>query len=403
MTNYTNLLGHTILKVVGRGDIIQQRRKKLLILGFICVIIMMISGTYAVGSGVSENNVFSTGSVDIEIKQYTLNESSEEISYENQYTNLMPDQEIDFIEKIKNKAANCYVRAKINLVDGDGHNLELHIEEMPEEWQKIGEYYYYKTAVHTGNEITIFKKIKIPDSLQSMSNKVILEVIVEAVQEEGFYPTYEVENPWGNIEIQKCIRNNYAIDSDTNQTIIQYENNADNYVKVSGDFTKALEKMMPGEKRQKEIIIENDNRVPAEIFLGVEKINLTIEQEELLKRTTVKITKSNGEELYDGNLLNLNNLNLGKYNKRDYEKIILNIQIPKDLKNEYEAINPSIIWKFSAKHENEKENRENKSKKQNPKTGDFNFDMSLIIFFTATLGLIVVLVLMRVEKNNIKK
>lgn len=364
---------------------------------------MMISGTYAVGSGSSENNVFSTGSVDIEIKQYTLNENSEEMSYENQYTNLMPDQEIDLIEKIKNKAANCYVRAKINLLDGDDHNLELDIKGMPEEWQKIGEYYYYKTAIHTGNEITLFKKIKIPHSLQSISNKVTLEVIAEAVQEEGVCPNYEVENPWGNLEIQKCIRNNYDIDSDTNQTIVQYENDADNYVKVSEDFIKTLEKMMPGENRQKEIIIENNNKDSAEIFLNVEKINLTNEQGELLKRTTVRITKSNGEELYNGDLLNLNNLNLGKYNKRDYEKLILTIQIPKDLQNEYTGINPSIIWKFSAKYENEKENRENKSKEQNPKTGDFKFDLSLILFFTATLGLIVVLVLMRVEKNNIKK
>ena len=135
---------------------------------------MGVSGTYAVATGSSNTNVFSTGVVDIQLSEYTLNKNNEEVPYENQYTNVIPNQEISLIEKIQNDAANCYVRAKIILVNDAGQNLDLTIIGMPEDWKKIGEYYYYEPALNTGDEITIFEKIKFPqDILYSIFDKKI--------------------------------------------------------------------------------------------------------------------------------------------------------------------------------------------------------------------------------------
>lgn len=364
---------------------------------------MGVSGTYAVGNGSSGGNAFSTGAVDIKLDEYTLNENNEEIPYTGQYENVIPGQKLDLIQKIKNLAADCYVRAKITLMIDDGQNLPLQMNGMPAYWKKVGEYYYYTQALNNGEQIKIFDQIVLPETMQNQdeNKQIILQVTAEAVQASNFNINYESENPWNNIEIQTCIHNNYPIagGDDVKQMTIQYENNTKKYINVPDNFVEDLSKMMPGDNKAEQLKIENTDKKSAEYFLSIDNANLSENEKNLLKQITIKIKNSKGQEIFSGNMAELNKISLGTYKKSEGDKLTVEIQVPENLGNEFAGINPSLIWKFSAKYEEEESAIDGKS---NPKTGDFKFDLSLILFFTATIGLIIVLVLMRAEKKNTK-
>ncbi len=368
---------------------------------------MGVSGTYAFMGENIGNNAFYTGLVDIELNEYILNENNEEILYTGQYNeqfeNVTPNQDITLIERVSNVAEDCYLRAKMTLIDSNNKEYKLDIQGMPKEWEKIGEYYYYKPTLKKKEEVNVFEQLKMPPDIEEQIQDyyIVLHVVVEAIQANNFNPDYEAQEPWNNVKVEKSIHNDYAVvgNENSNKMTIKYENNTNNYIKVPNDFLESLSKMMPGDNRKLELRIENIDIKSAEFFLNVENEALTQEQENLLRRISLKITNSIGQVLYNGSLADVRNVNLGKYNKNNTEKLTFSISAPEDLSNEYSSLNPSLIWRFSAKYEEDVINKII-NRISNPQTGDFKFDLSLILFFTATAGLIVVLALSRADSKN---
>ena len=211
-----------------------QVNKKLLIIGFILVVIMGVSGIYALADGGSNESSLSAGNIDIKIMEYTLNSDNEEIMYNEQNQIVEYGQIISLIEKVRNLGAECYIRVNITM---EGANVTECIQGFSEDWQKIGPYYYYKKKVNTNDEIKIFDTVKIPNALPDTTyNQITLAVVVDAIQTRNFEPNYESEDPWNGIEIEKSIYNSYDIDGDTNKYTIEYEDGCNKYISVSDDF-----------------------------------------------------------------------------------------------------------------------------------------------------------------------
>lgn len=140
-----------------------QVNKKLLIVGFILVVIMGISGIYALAeSGANQDNI-SAGNVDIKITEYTLNENNEEVIHSEQNKIVELGQNVSLIEKVKNLGEECYVRAKITIEGTD--DVEC-VQGISGNWKKIDSYYYYEKKVNIGDEIKIFDTVKIPENMR---------------------------------------------------------------------------------------------------------------------------------------------------------------------------------------------------------------------------------------------
>ena len=100
------------------------------------------------------------------------------------------------------------------------------------------------------------------------------------------------------------------------------------------------------------------------------------------------------ENLYNGKLTELNDLLLGIYNSGSNGIINFTISIPSNLDNEYSKIATKIIWMFSVEVENNS---------INPETWDLRFDWSITLFMFSALGLLIVMILEKIEKDNIEK
>ena len=100
-------------------------RKKLLIaIAIMLVIVMNISGIYALSTEEIIASSFSTGIVNIELDIYSKDSQNTEDIYNDQNRKVMPGEKISYIPRIKNIGDDCYVRAKV-LIEDDDENKEL--------------------------------------------------------------------------------------------------------------------------------------------------------------------------------------------------------------------------------------------------------------------------------------
>ena len=361
---------------------------------------MFASGIYALTNLSTTGKSFSTSGVNIEIEEFTLNSENEEVRFNSdEPIPVMPGQEVNLIAKVNNLGANCYVRVK-TILERNSQDISSNILGMPSEWKKQGEYYYYSAEVASKNIIEIFKNIKIPEEISNSEDEIKLRIIAEAVQAKNFDQDLALEDPWHGIEIAECIDSSYTIDDDesTNKMTIKYENNANDDIKIADKFLEDFKGIMPGDKITENVVIKNTNENEAEYFVGIEAENLTDKEKELLEKITLRILNGSGQVVYDGSLLKLNNLSLGKYESGSGDNLTFEINVPSELGNEFAILNPNITWKFTADYKA----GQNIKKTGNPKTGDSGVDMFLTLFFLSTVGLIVVIVLEFREKRRKK-
>ncbi|MBR2744148.1 MAG: hypothetical protein IKE01_02475 [Clostridia bacterium] len=383
--------------------IISQKRKKLIALGLIFFIIMSASGVYAVGNEVSNGNSLSTGAVNIELVEYMKNDNNEEVPYSAPTEKVSPGQEIGLIEKIKNYGAECYVRAKITVDGIELQDVTDFVKEIPEEWQKIGEHYYYKKSLNVDEEVPIFKRVVIPVNLpnEAKGATIKLKVVAEAIQTKNFEPDFSSDNPWDNVEIEQCVDSSYSIDEseDLNKITVEYDGDTQNDITVSDTFFANLAKAMPGDEVVESIRIHNTNKKRARYFMKIEPEGIGEKDQELLKNIQVKITNKHGNIFYEGTLFDIKNgVDLGEYNLDDSDLLDLKLDIPQDMKNTYSMINPGLKWKFYANYD--KQDSKGGKKSNGPKTGDFSFSLSLLLFFTSAAGLVIVFILMSVDNKK---
>lgn len=337
---------------------------------------MCISGVYALTKGTSETSLFNTDAVKIELDQFSSAE------------NVIPGEKIALETSINNSGAPCYVRAKLLiLVDSkELENSDNYILGISENWQKVGEYYYSKNIIASKSKINLFNEFIIPENLNGNNiENLQLRVIVEAIQAKNFNQDLSNSNPWGDVQILNCIDTAYSFKG--LKIIVEYENNAENDIKLDKNFFNNL---LPGDTMSKNIEIVNNTIDYSEYFFNIKCDKLSAEETDLLRNIKLIIKDTFGNVIYDGNIFEVNNISLGKYKLNENGNLNFSICVPKDLSNNVLQIESNLTFVFSAQYE------KINNFIFNPKTGD-TIDISVAIFLVSALGLVIVLFL---EHNN---
>ena len=368
-------------------DKICENKKRLFLLEIIFFVIFSISGIYALADDVINNteSTVSTSYVDIKLEEY---QNGEQYTKENEV--VMPGEVVPLNTKINNLGINCYVRAKITYILNNTKYVELnYINGNYKNWTKKDDYYYYDSILNQNEVINLFDTIQIPNEIinESSGDKLIINILVEAVQAKNF------DGNWKEVDIKEAIDRSYSMDYGGKSEII-YENNADKYIDIGDGFFNNLGGLLPGDSISDQITIDNNSSNKIEYFLSNDIENLTQEEIDLLEKVNITIKNSKGKELYNGKITKVNNILLGIYNSGSNDIINFTISIPSNLDNEYSKIATKIIWVFSVGEE---------SSSINPKTWDLRFDWSITFFLLSALGLLIVMIIEKIKKDNIEK
>lgn len=177
---------------------------------------------------VTVTNNAKMGIVDIDLKEYTINEAGEKVEWEDK-KDILPGDIISKIPEIScvEGAVDCYVRAKVELSCKDeklANSSEMltleNVNVNKEEWyycEEDGYFYYKKILTDKSKPVVLFSEVSIPSSLNNdwSLEELSIDVTVEAIQSRNFTPNFEEssKNPWPGIEqkdIKKCIYPNHT-------------------------------------------------------------------------------------------------------------------------------------------------------------------------------------------------
>lgn len=360
--------------------------------------VMCVSGVYALSKDTEVKGIVSTGAVEIKLETYTTDETGNEVLYTETDKHVMPGNEISLIPKVSNMAENCYLRAKIEI---DKDDLCV-AKDIPSDWTKRGEYYYLNDVFAKGAQVNVFHTLEFLDTASSdaQNGKIVVTVIVEAIQEKNFEPDYSLEDPWKGEEIEKCIEKSYSVDGDDTDSItVTYRPDS---IEVNSEFFDDLEHVMPGDEITGSVKIKNKHSKNSEIFMDIIPDNLDDEADDLLKKLTIIIKDEKQNTIYEGNVYDFEIMSLGKFNSGEEKSLTFVMRIPSELKNSYSKINSNLNWTFFTEDEEEKEEPAKKEEQDynKPKTGDFKFDISVGVFFISTIGLIIVMFIGFIEKRK---
>lgn len=373
---------------------------------------MCISGIYAFTNTpiLKVKNEVNTGAISIELKEYTIVDG-QELIYNDTETTVLPGQIISLIPRVTNVGDSSYIRAKLSYTSEDNSLIQIsddNVDGMSENWIKKGEYWYYKNTVNSGENLDIFNSFRIPVDVPNefQGNSIFLNIAVEAVQASNFTPDFNSQNPWNGINVEEANTTYHADMVQINpNAVIEYDNSANLYMNVPEDFFSKLGHVVPGDIIKDEVTIKNTKKANMEYFISTEKVDGISEKGmELLEKLQLKI-QSKDKVLYEGKAYKLENKSLGVYKPDDSAKLEFIITVPTELGNEFADLSSAIRWNFSVEEGKEEPTPEPEPEpipepEKTPQTGDTKFKVAITTFFISTLGLIIVLVLDRKQKNK---
>ena len=338
-------------------------KKKYMMAACACMSCVLLgSGTYVYARPeTSVTNHFSTGVVDINLDEYELTANGGEEPFRD-YTGkkgenplIMPGDDISKIPRITNDGNDCYVRAKLEF-SGTDVDLEKELYGFPSGWEKHDDgYYYYKNILNTGDKIDIFEGLKIPtDFPQTEEGKTFkLKIDVDAVQSKNFTPNWDDRSPWGDVEIQDCIRDGYDIatfkKADNQSMRVEYQGSSKKLFSNPDDFFQNFPVMMPGDTYKESAGLVNNSKTPIKLYFRSE----VTDKSELLDEVKIKIYATiDGKRslIYNGPMVNsqiTDNILLGTIPANATGTLEYKLDVPKELDNQYTLLSSYVKWIFS--------------------------------------------------------
>ncbi len=110
---------------------------------------------------------------------------------------IYPNKDVTYAVTVKNKGISSYVRFVLDmdlLSDSDFYGLN-------ENLIKKGKYYYYTKPVKSKECIKLFDGFTVPKDITNAGKELIVRGRYEAIQSENFYPSFDSENPWGDVVV----------------------------------------------------------------------------------------------------------------------------------------------------------------------------------------------------------
>ena len=322
---------------------------------FMCSLVLCLTGgtIYAL-SETSVVNHLDTGVVDVKLNEYQLLEDGTEIVFQGEKM-ILPGMDVSVIPKISNEGTACYVRAKIDFVDVEqlGDHSLIGIDQ---NWVKCTDgYYYYVNAIDPLEAVKMFAGIHIPEDLdESMQNQTFsMNIQLDAIQSRNFYPDFELDNPWGDVEILECIQTGpYDIRVMTLEASglqVVYQGEAKSLVAAPGDFFAGFSTMLPGDSYEGTVELFNDGTQDRTLYFRTE----SLEESPLLKEILLEITtQTDGESklVYSGPLHSddlqesvvLADLGSGASGSMHFK-----LTVPAELDNAFTLLDTNVKWIFS--------------------------------------------------------
>lgn len=198
----------------------------------VCISLLAIIGVarviaYFTDTATVTNHV-KMGIVDIELKEYTIDESGNKVEWKDAKA-VLPGETLSKIPEIScvQGAADCYIRAKIEITSKDENlmnNAEMitldNLNIDTDKWYYCEEdgYFYYKEILTDESEsATLFTEVSIPgewDNIWSLE-ELFIDITAESIQSKNFEPDFSEgsTNPWPGItkdDIEECIYPNHV-------------------------------------------------------------------------------------------------------------------------------------------------------------------------------------------------
>lgn len=356
----------------------QKWRKKtatfLMLMSLLC---STMSGTvYAKSFYTHVTNEVKTGIVSIDLKEYSMNQKGELIPWSDQ-EDVLPGQIISKIPRITNLGNDCYVRAKVEIVNPKMISMDG-IRGDKTNWKKDASdgYWYYTKPLLEKESTDIFKYVRTnPDyEDQYTQNDFQIVVTAEAVQADNFVPDFTSDTPWGDtkIEKQKKTAKDITRNIDSNHKFcVVYENGANALFTNSDNFFSNFPVMMPGDAFEDKATLTNHSKKTKKVYFKSLK---EMKDSPVLDAVDLKITVTmDGKEtiFYDGKLSGkglekyqcIGKLKPGKSGTFAYQ-----LSVPSEMENPFALANEDVTWYFSMNQKNPKPVKQNKNKNDSPNT-----------------------------------
>lgn len=371
---------------------------------FVCSLVLcLIGGTIYALSETSVTNHLDTGVVDVKLCEYQLLDDGTEITFRGE-RRVLPGMNISVIPKIYNEGTSCYVRAKLDFINvkqlGDHSLLGL-----GENWLKCKDgFYYYTDMIEPLETIKLFDGIHIPEDLdEAMENQTFsMHIQLDAIQSRNFYPNFEWESPWGDVEILECIQSGpydiRVVTLDASGLQVVYQEDAKSLVAAPEDFFSGFATMLPGDIYEADVELSNDGTRVRPIYFRTESMDDSPLLEQILLEITTEID-GKSELVYSGSL---NSDKLREQVKLAYLEsgacgaMHFKLKVPETLDNSFTLMNTNVKWIFST--------LELEPERESVKTGDRE-DVGLLfmIWGTALMISVCVLAIKRFNKQMRKK
>lgn len=292
---------------------------------------------------------FTTGSVEIDVKQYELVNGE---LIESKPRNISPGEQLSYIPEIENLRADGYIRVKVDLDNFENNTVPLttdNIFMLSDGWIKRGDYFYYTKAVTHGEKQALFQGISIPREWRGGDNGFTVNLTADVVQAANFTPDWESESPWGFINIEPAKEDlvvDYGVAKpvDIKEHVITWNKKEGFETDMGGLFDNA-DYFMPGDVYTDSVKLRNKSNNEIRLYLKMNSKELDI-----LSGMKLKLS-INGKELYNGaglgssDWIDLVNLKPGEEAVLDYE-----VEFPIEAANDQSEVisSAALSWEFKA-------------------------------------------------------
>lgn len=292
---------------------------------------------------------FTTGSVEIDVKQYELVNGE---LIESKPRNISPGEQLSYIPEIENLRADGYIRVKVDLDNFENNTVPLttdNIFMLSDGWIKRGDYFYYTKAVTHGEKQALFQGISIPREWRGGDNGFTVNLTADVVQSANFTPDWESESPWGFINIEPAKEDlvvDYGVAKpvDIKEHVITWNKKEGFETDMGGLFDNA-DYFMPGDVYTDSVKLRNKSNNEIRLYLKMNSKELDI-----LSGMKLKLS-INGKELYNGaglgssDWIDLVNLKSGEEAVLDYE-----VEFPIEAANDQSEVisSAALSWEFKA-------------------------------------------------------
>lgn len=327
-----------------------MRKRIYFIIPAMCSVLTMTPCMAYAGEYTTEvTNSVTLGDVSISLSEYEPDEDGKEVPYQND-KQVLPGQTVDKIVRITNNANASWIRVKAEYTSEEGldslSDNELTLADG--DWEKIGDYYYYKKPVAKDESVDFLKRVKIPASWDSTYAEKGFSMILtaDAVQEANFTPDWNAGDPWFGTVIETCVHTSYDPKLAGNQTFsVMFENGADGLVKTEEDFFSNWTSLMPGDTVSGQVALKNNYRRTVTMYFKTE----TIADDALLKALHLEI-KNGDTVLYSGAMDGAitEKVKIASLAMNEEAVLTYTVSVPKELNNSYALSKTQTKWIFSA-------------------------------------------------------